>query len=63
MARKAKGKRDTKIKRVCLIKIKKGDKKGKCAKKGYEISGKRFAHKARAIKQKNINKRKNAGKK
>ena len=61
MAKRSKGKRDTTVKRVCLLTVKKGPKKGKCVKKGYEVGKKRFAHKAKAIKQKNINKRKNAG--
>ncbi len=62
MARRSKGKRDTIVKRVCLIKIRKGPKKGKCAKKGYQVGKSKFAHKRLAQKKANINKRKNAGK-
>lgn len=61
--KKSSGKRSVVIKRVCLIKIKKGPKKGQCAKKGYEVGNKRFRLKHLAIRQKNINKRKNQGKK
>ena len=61
MVKRSKGQRDTTIKRVCIIKIKKGPKKGKCSKKGYQIGKHTFAHKSKAIKQRNINKRKNKG--